>query len=198
MTDDAPTAILTNPPLKIVTETAPEAAPEAAPAHSGEEPRASPFARRVMRIAAHLDRMRNVTGLRGQLAILRRIAMDPAGIPPETYWELMQKFEVPFGEEPFWLRVLPLMASRRHDPRQPPGVALEKTEVTPARLERWLRAEQEDAWAQAPRILARLGDAGIDWVSLAYLLRDWNSDQRTALAQEFFRARHRRTSTKGA
>jgi hypothetical protein len=123
------------------------------------------------------------------------MASNECDVPPETFWDIVTAFDVPPNEEPFWRRLLPLMAMCPHDPRTAPGVAFDDAGITPSRLERWLRVDNTDAWAQAPRLLDRVGESGIDWVSLGVLLCEWRQTQRYALAQDFFRSRYRRTST---
>lgn len=168
-------------------------APSASPEETGDGGGA-PFGRRVAAVMRALDARRGVTGRRGLLAALRRISDDPRDLPPEEFWDLVQHHGIPQSEEPLWLRMLPLMAVHPNDPSRSVAAALEEERVTPARLERWLRADRDEALKQAPRILARLG-GGVRWVDLAYLLRDWTPEQRRGLAREFFRNRHRRTSS---
>lgn len=171
--------------------------PADAPSASPEEARdgGGTFARRVAAVVRALDERRGVTGRRGLLAALRRISDDPRDLPPEEFWDLAQHHKIPQSEEPLWLRLLPLMAVHPNDASRSLGAALEEARVTPARLERWLRADRDEALEQTPRILARLGSGGIHWVDLAYLLRDWTPKQRRDLARDFFRSRYRRSSS---
>jgi hypothetical protein len=148
------------------------------------------LARRIGAVAHELERSRGVTGKRGLLAVLRRLDGDACIVPPEAFWHLEAQFHLGTGEhaERFWMRLLPLMARHRHDGAVGPGLALARGGVTAPRLERWLRAGHDDAWAQAPRLLARVGDAGIDWVRTGVLLDQWTPEARRALAREFFRS----------
>jgi hypothetical protein len=145
---------------------------------------------RIGAVAKHLEGARHVTGRRGLLAVLRRLVADSCVIPPEAFWSLEAQFHLGTGEteERFWMRLLPLMARHPHDGAVGPGLALARGGVTAPRMERWLRADHDDAWAQAPRLLARVRDAGIDWVRTGMLLRFWKPEQRRAVAREFFRS----------
>jgi hypothetical protein len=174
-----------------------EAQTESLPELAGAERDVVPegYRARLAKIAAHLNGLRSVTGRRGLLAIFRRMGGVECDIPPEPFWGLMDSFHVPPAEERTWLRLLPLVARYRHDPAIGPGLAFARARVSAPRLERWLRADQETAWSQADRLLARVGDAGVDWVRLGVLLRDWTPELRRSLAREFFRSPEYRSRT---
>ncbi|MET0399670.1 MAG: type I-E CRISPR-associated protein Cse2/CasB [Longimicrobiaceae bacterium] len=150
---------------------------------------------RLARVAAHLNGFRSVKGRRGLLAVFRRMGSGECDIPPEPFWGLMESFHVPRVEETIWLRLLPLVARYPHDPATGPGLAFARARVSAPRLERWLRADHETAWGEADRILARVGEAGVDWVRLGVLLRHWTPELRRALAREFFRSPEYRSRT---
>ncbi len=150
---------------------------------------------RLAKVAAHLNGFRSVTGRRGLLAIFRRMGGCECDIPPEPFWGLMESFHVPSQEEKTWLWLLPLVARYPHDPATGPGLAFARARVSSPRLERWLRADHETAWREADRLLARVGDAGVDWVRLGVLLRYWTPELRRALAREFFRSPEYRSRT---
>lgn len=171
------------------------------PAGAGEVAAPEGYRARLARVAAHLNGFRSVTGRRGALATFRRMGAGECDIPPEPFWGLMESFHVPPQEEETWQWLLPLIARYRHDPAVGPGLAFARARVSAPRLERWLRADGETARREADRLLARVGDAGVDWVRLGVLLRYWSPDLRRALAREFFRSpdfRSRTTPETGA
>lgn len=166
-----------------------------------DESETDTFAARLLKIAGKLESYRGVTGKRGRLAVLRRMSPDDCDGYPEVYWELAGDHKIPASEDRLWARLLPLMARYPHDGRVAPGVAFARAEVTPARLQRWLRAEHDEAWEDAPRLLARVDDAGVDWKRLGLLLRWWTPEGRRQTAREYFRSPEylrRKTADPGA
>jgi len=151
----------------------------------------SPLLRKLWGIAGYVSRD---TLPRGPRAELRRLSTDPARIPPQVFWSLVDRYEIGRDEEEFWLRVIPLMVLHPHDPKTAPGVALARAGVSPARIERWLRLDRESARREAGRLLSHLGDAGLDWagqrsgwkVGLGPLMHDWTESQRRDFARQFF------------
>ncbi len=180
------------------------------PATAPETAAASPertLASRLAGVARYLDRLR-VRQQRGPLAELRRLqpmsgghqAARPRELPGETFWSLVQRFEIPPREEDFWLSVLPLMVRHSHQRGIHPGGALEAAAISKPRFERWLRLDREGAWRETPRLLSKLKDQGLDWVELGHLLYRWSDEDRYRLARDFFLKRERRehTATDGA
>lgn len=144
-----------------------------------------PFARTVRGIAG-MVKVRNAGGAmsRGERAELRRMRRG-APFPPEPFWRLVERFEIPPTAELFWMDVVPHMINRPHDPDRRPGQALAEAHLSGARLERWLRLEPERARGEAGRLLARL-DGGLNWVTFAGLLWFWTPQHRRELARDFF------------
>jgi CRISPR type I-E-associated protein CasB/Cse2 len=129
---------------------------------------------------------RYVTALqRGPRAILRRVNADSGGVPPEEFWRIVERYSITPREENFWLRVIPLLVEHPHQPGLAPGVALARSGVSPARLEKWLRLERDDAIRETSRLLARI-EGGFDWTQFGKLLRFWSEDSRRTLARQFF------------
>jgi hypothetical protein len=165
------------------------------------------LASRIAGVAGYLERLRD-RRQRGPLAELRRLQPQnaradtarPSEMPGETFWSLVQRFDLRRGEEGFWLAVLPLMVRHSHQRGARPGHALEAVGVSKARFERWLRQDREGARREAPRLLSKLKDQGLDWVDLGHALYRWSDEDRYRLARDFFLARERRerTHTDGA
>lgn len=168
----------------------PPTIPIVAPPPPGAPDPASPeaFRSRIGALAGHLESLRYVTGRRGLLAALRRMESGPCDIPPAIFWDLADRFGIPIPEERIWMRLLPLMAGYPHDGHTGPGLAFARARVSAPRLERWLRADHEQAWDEVPRLLDRVRGTGVDWVRLGVLLRYWTPELRRALAREFFRS----------
>ncbi len=183
-----------------ITEAAGPAA-DVAPSDPPPTPDRS-LATRLAGVAGHLDRLR-AGRQRGPLAELRRLqvirngtdAARPSELPGETFWALVQRFDIAPGEEDFWLSVLPLMVRHPHQRGARPGRALEAAGVSKARFERWLRLDREGARREAARLLSKLKDQGLDWVVLGHALHRWNDEDRYGLARDFFLARERREHT---
>lgn len=135
---------------------------------------------------------------RGDQAELRRLRQDSARIPPEVFWRIVARYDIGQRDEPFWQSILPLMVKYPHTPGAKPGVMLDEARVSPARVERWLRLDQNGALREADRLFSKL-KAGVDWVQLGYLLYLWDEKHRNQLARDFFLTRSRRTaqSTEG-
>lgn len=168
---------------------------------------------RLAGVARHLNRL-SEKRQRGRLAELRRLqsrrepseSVRPSELPGEAFWNMVHQFDIPRSEEDFWLAVLPLMVRHphQHQPklRVPPGRALEAAGISKPRFERWLRLDREGARREAPRLLSKLKDQGLDWVKLGHTLYRWSDDDRYTLARDFFLARERRdrkhTQTDGA
>lgn len=130
---------------------------------------------------------------RGDKAELRRLRQDSAKIPAEVFWRIVARYEIDERDEPFWQSILPLMVKYPHTPGARPGHMLDEARVSPARVERWLRLDQEGALREADRLFSR-HKAGVDWVQLGYLLYLWDEKRRNQLARDFFLTRSRRTA----
>jgi CRISPR type I-E-associated protein CasB/Cse2 len=179
------------------------------PSKAPPDPSSAPgrsLSSRLAGVAAYLDRLQGMQQ-RGPLAELRRLQpmgecgeTRPSDLPGETFWALVQRFDIPRGEEPFWLALLPVMVRHRHQRGTKPGRAMEAVGISKARFERWLRLPRESAWREAPRLLSKLKDHGLDWVEFGHALHRWNEEDRYRLARDFFLARERRehTHTEGA
>lgn len=127
---------------------------------------------------------------RGPRAVLRRLADRPGPIPPQEFWDVAERYRITPPDEVFWLRVIPLMVRYPHIEVRP-GLALARSGVSGARMERWLRLDGAAALAGAGRLLSHLKDGGIDWRRFGRLLYDWeHADRgprlRRELAREFF------------
>jgi CRISPR type I-E-associated protein CasB/Cse2 len=112
--------------------------------------------------------------------------VDSQNIPPQIFWIVVERFGIQEQDEAFWLAILPLMVRHPHRFDLSPGRALAAAGVSAARIERWLRLDIHGARREVKRLLSHLKDGGVDWVSLAYLLRDWSDPQRRGFAREFF------------
>lgn len=151
-----------------------------------------PLIRRLWGVAGYVARENLPRGPRAQL---RRLEADPARIPPQVFWDLVDRYGIERGEEEdFWLQVVPLMVRHPHEPGSLPGAALARAGVSAARVERWLRLDRAGARREAGRLLSHLGDGGLDWPGSRYgwnvgfgpLLHDWTAEQRRAFARQFF------------
>jgi CRISPR type I-E-associated protein CasB/Cse2 len=135
---------------------------------------------------------------RGERAELRRMG-DRNLFPPEPFWRIVGRYEIPPSEEPFWRAVIPLMVMHPHNSGVRAGAALAEAGVSSSRIERWLRYDPSRAREEARRLLARL-DAGLDWVRFARLLRWWTDSDRRRFARDFFLSpayREREKETEG-
>jgi hypothetical protein len=139
-----------------------------------------------------LERLHN-TRQRGALAELRRLRLD--SIPGEAFWDIVERFDIPKEEEPFWRAIIPLMVRHPHRRNIKPGRAIEAAGISKPRFERWLRLDRDGARAAAGRLLSKLGDDGLDWTSLGHALHSWSYKSRYYLARDFFLARERRESS---
>ena len=122
---------------------------------------------------------------RGPRAVVRRLNADSGAVPPEEFWRIVERYGINPPEEEFWMRVIPLMVDYPNQPGLAPGLALARSGVSSARLEKWLRLERDDALREAGRLMARI-ESGFDWVHLGKLLRFWSDGSRRALARQFF------------
>jgi hypothetical protein len=148
-------------------------------------PEAPSLERQLLGVAGYVANLR-----RGPRAVLRRLAADPNTVPPQEFWDVVERYGISRYDEPFWLRVIPLMVRYPHTDARP-GLALARAGVSAARVERWLRLDAESALAQTSRLLSHLGDAGIHWARFGRLLHDWDRPEhgprlRRELAREFF------------
>lgn len=144
-----------------------------------------PYARQVLGIAGYVQDRESGGGLsRGERAELRRMRSDDV-FPPEPFWTLVDRYDIPPYEEDFWRDVIPLMVDHPHDGGLRPGRALAQAGVSPARIERWLRLDPERARKEAARLLTQL-DSGLDWPRFAGLLRFWTDRNRRAFARDYF------------
>jgi hypothetical protein len=164
----------------------------------GEEPeREHTLGSRVNGIAKYIEQLP-----RGDLAELRRIRQHSAQIPPEVFWRIVERYQIHPADESFWKSILPLMVKYPHVRDARPGHVLEGAGVSAARVERWLRLDQDGALREADRLFSK-HKAGIDWVQFGYLLQFWDEQdrkQRNGFARDFFLSRSRRnaqSSTKG-
>ncbi len=121
----------------------------------------------------------------GPRAILRRLRDDRDAIPPEVFWSVVERYGILPEHEPFWLIVLPLMVEHPHQPGLTPGVAIARSEVSSARVEKWLRLDVEAARKDAGRFVARV-ESGFDWTQFGQLLRFWSRDDRRSFARQYF------------
>jgi CRISPR type I-E-associated protein CasB/Cse2 len=178
-----------------MTDATTRGAPQERSAPTSDRRTAAPmsFRDQVFGVARDLSKLR-----RGPRAVLRRIHSDPRHIPPQPFWDLVARYEIPERDEPFWLKVIPLMVVYPHRLEAPPGRALAAAGVSPARVERWLRLDASAARNEAHRLLSHLKEGGLNWVSFAYLLRDWTDQQRRGFAREFFLSPQHHTPRAGA
>lgn len=154
----------------------------------------SPFTRQLVGVAGYVEALK-----RGPRAMLRRLGANPDHIPPQVFWDIVDRYGIARHEEDFWLAVVPLMVQHPHQFGNPPGRALAGAGVSAARVERWLRLDRAAAFDAASRLLSHLGDGGLDWTRLGPLLRYWNDDQRRGFARDFFLSPgyRQRTATAG-
>ncbi|HET8656967.1 MAG TPA: type I-E CRISPR-associated protein Cse2/CasB [Longimicrobiaceae bacterium] len=139
------------------------------------------FRDQVLGISGYVGALR-----RGPRAELRRVEADPDHIPPQVFWDIVERYGIRERDESFWLSILPLMVRYPHRFDLSPGRALAAAGVSPARIERWLRLDRDGARRQAGRLLSHLKDGGLDWIRFAYLLRGWSDEQRRGFARDFF------------
>lgn len=139
----------------------------------------SPLGQRFLGIAGYLAALP-----RGPRAILRRLRQHAGEPPPDEFWQIVDRYQLPREDEDFWLAVLPLMVECPHTALRP-GDAVARAGIAKTRVERWLRLEQPRAWREANRLLARL-DSGLDWVQFGPLLYDWTEDRRRTFARQYF------------
>lgn len=123
---------------------------------------------------------------RGPRAVLRRMGADSDRIPPQQFWNVVERYGIRSEDEDFWLTVLPLMVRHEHRFDRTPGRALAQAGVSAARIERWLRLDRAGARAEAGRLLSQLKGEGFDWIRFAALLRFWSEDERRRFARDFF------------
>jgi len=144
------------------------------------------IAQRLSGVAAYI-RSRGARD-RGMLAELRRVT--PERIPPQPFWEIVERYAVTPAEEDFFLRVVPAMVLCPHVRGTRPGRTLRSAGVSPARLERWLRMNRPGALRECRRILAQV-KGGVDWGELGRVLFQWDHpaygpEQRRRLARDFY------------
>lgn len=178
------------------------APPEPRPTPAGEPETSQPrsFRDQVLGIAGYVGALR-----RGPRAVLRRLDADDETIPPQDFWNVAERYGIRDRDESFWLAVLPLMVKHPHrfdlppnHPKSAPGRALAAAGVSASRVERWLRLDSAAARREAGRLLSHLKGEGLDWIKLAYLLRDWSDEQRRGFARDFFLSpEYRQRQTKG-
>jgi hypothetical protein len=148
-----------------------------------------PLIQKLWGIAGYVGRLP-----RGPRAELRRLTADGAFIPPQAFWNLVDRYAISQRDEDFWLHIVPLMVEHPHDSSTAPGVALARAGVSASRIERFLRLDRDGAWAEAGRLLSHLGEAGLDWagtlstwrVGFGPLLHGWMPEQRRHFARQFF------------
>lgn len=126
----------------------------------------------------------------GERAELRRLRGQYREMPPEVFWRIVDRYDIPPRDEDFWIDVVPLMVEHPHEPRSRTGRVLARSGVSSARLEKWLRLDREGALDEAGRLLSQV-DGAIDWVQFAFLLYLWNHPEhgernRRDLAREYF------------
>ena len=133
-------------------------------------------------IAAYVARLP-----RGDQAQLRRLGASPGRVPPEVFWRIVQRYEIPASDESFWTSVLPLMVIHQHKAPLRPGVSLRHAGVTAQRVEKFLRLDRDAARIEARRLFSKV-KSGMNWVSLGSLLFFWTEKSRLQFAREFFLA----------
>jgi CRISPR type I-E-associated protein CasB/Cse2 len=171
------------------------APPEPRPTPAGEPETSQPrsFRDQVLGIAGYVGALR-----RGPRAVLRRLDADDETIPPQEFWNVVERYGIRGSDERFWLAVLPLMVRYPHRFDRTLGRALAAAGVSASRVERWLRLDSAAARREAGRLLSHLKGEGLDWIKLAYLLRDWSDEQRRGFARDFFLSpEYRQRQTKG-
>lgn len=142
-------------------------------------------------VAGYVDNLPN-----GDRAELRRLRGRFREMPPEVFWRIVERYEVPRRDEEFWMAVLPLMIEHPHRPRCRTGRVLKNSGVSSARLEKWLRLDHDSALEEAGRLLSQV-DGPINWRQFGYLLYLWSHPEygernRRDLARDFFLAPGRR------
>lgn len=168
-----------------------ETAPPAPPREPGNEPLT--FDRQVLGTAAYVASLP-----RGPRAVLRRLEAAPEYIPPQVFWDVVERYGIRRNDEDFWLGVLPLMVRHEHRFDRTPGRALAAGGVSAARVERWLRLDANGARSEAGRLFSHLKGEGFDWTRLAPLLRFWTEDERRRFARDFFlSAEYRQRQSQG-
>ena len=143
------------------------------------------FDRQVRGAAGYVAALRRADR-RGPLATLRRLRDSGDRVPPQVFWDVVERYQIRERDEEFWLAVLPLMVEHPHEAGLPAGRALARADLSAARLERWLRMDVDAARREVARLLSRLKGAGFDWIGFAYLLRHWNDEHRRGFARDFF------------
>lgn len=136
-------------------------------------------------VASYVDNLPN-----GERAELRRLRGRFRELPPEVFWRIVERYDIPRRDEEFWMAVLPLMVEHPHHPGCRTGRVLRNSGVSSARLEKWLRLDREDALNEAGRLLSQV-DGPINWRQFGYLLYLWSHAEygernRRDLARDFF------------
>jgi CRISPR type I-E-associated protein CasB/Cse2 len=144
-----------------------------------------PLERQLLGVAGYVANLR-----RGPRAVLRRLSTDPSAVPPQEFWDVVERYGILQRDENLWLRLIPLMVRHPHAEVRP-GASLARAGVSAARIERWLRQDADGALAEAGRLLSHLGDGGLNWPRLGRLLHDWDRPGhgprlRRDLARDFF------------
>lgn len=143
------------------------------------------FAKTVLGIAGTVRDRSDGGGMnRGERAELRRMREDEL-FPPEPFWRLVERYDIRESQEPFWIDLVPLMVDHPHTSELSPGLALARSGVSGARIERWLRLDRARARKEAGRLLARL-EKGLNWIHFAGLLRFWTNRDRRQFARNYF------------
>lgn len=136
-------------------------------------------------VAGYVDNLPN-----GERAELRRLRGRFRELPPEVFWRVVERYDIPRWDEEFWMAVLPLMVEHPHRPGRRTGRVLKRSGVSAARLEKWLRLDREGALDEAGRLLSQV-DGPINWRQFGYLLYLWSHPEhgernRRDLARDFF------------
>lgn len=155
--------------------------------------RSDSFSNQVLGISGYVGALR-----RGPRAMLRRVDSDVDHIPPRVFWDLVERYDIQERDEPFWLAIVPLVVQHPHRADLSPGRALAAAGVSAARIERWLRLDATGARREASRLLSHLKGEGLNWIKFAFLLRDWNDEQRRGFARDFFLSPEYRKRQAGA
>lgn len=145
-------------------------------------------------VAGYVDNLRA-----GEQAELRRLRGRYRELPPEVFWRIVDRYGIPPYQEEFWMAVLPLMVEHPHEPQCRTGRVLARSGVSSARLEKWLRLDQQGALDEAGRLLSQV-EGPINWVQFGFLLSLWNHPEhgernRRELARDFFLALQTRQSS---
>lgn len=135
----------------------------------------------------------------GEQAELRRLRGRYRELPPEVFWRIVDRYDIPPHQEDFWMAVLPLMVEHRHKPQCRTGRVLARSGVSSARLEKWLRLDQQGALDEAGRLLSQV-EGPINWVQFCFLLSLWGHPElgernRRDLARDYFLAPQKRESS---